>query len=194
MRVFLIDNFDSFTYNLAQAFQKEGCAVEVKRNNAVTLKEIEYAESDAVAISPGPGHPADSRGIGICNDVIRELEDLPMLGVCLGHQAIIHSLGGKVVRAPKPMHGKNSPVHHNGDEFFEGVSNPFSATRYHSLVGTIESLPKELLPLAFSEDDGCLMAVRHSKRLIYGVQFHPEAILTKEGPRMIRNFLGLVRR
>lgn len=190
MKILLLDNFDSFVYNLAQAFQAEKCEVEVRRNDELELEQAQKLEPDAIVISPGPGHPANKKDFGVCGEVLRELSpEIPTLGVCLGHQGIVTAFGGSVIRAQKPVHGKNSLIRHDGSELFDGISNPFSATRYHSLVGEIETLPDELVPTAFSLDDRQLMAVRHRRFPIFGVQFHPEAVMTKCGRRILKNFI-----
>jgi anthranilate synthase/aminodeoxychorismate synthase-like glutamine amidotransferase len=183
----VIDNYDSFTYNLVQYLGELGADVQVFRNDSVSVDELEFLTPSHVVISPGPGDPAQA---GISNDVIRCLgEYRPLLGVCLGHQCIGEVFGGQVVRAPRLMHGKTSPVHHNGDGLFSGVPSPFTATRYHSLI-VAEPLPGELEPTATTEE-GELMALRHKERPIFGVQFHPESILTVMGKQILQNFLAM---
>ena len=185
--ILLIDNYDSFTWNLAQYFGELGAPPVVRRNDEITLAEIAELHPSRIVISPGPGRP-ESAGISV--DVIRRFGgSVPLLGVCLGHQAIGHAFGGQVVRAPQLMHGKTSPVVHDGKGIFAGVSVPFTAGRYHSLV-VADPLPAELEAAAHTED-GTLMALRHRTLPIHGVQFHPESVLTCEGPRMVRNFLEL---
>jgi anthranilate synthase/aminodeoxychorismate synthase-like glutamine amidotransferase len=182
----LIDNYDSFTYNLAQAFGMLGVEVKVFRNDALTVEELGAMQPSHIVISPGPGDPDDG---GISMDAIRELgPKIPTLGVCLGHQCIGQVFGGKVVRAPRLMHGKTSMVYHNTQPLFSGVPNPFEATRYHSLIVEEGDLPKELKVTAFT-DQGEIMALRHVEYPIVGVQFHPESILTTHGPRIMQNFL-----
>ena len=185
--ILLIDNYDSFTWNLAQYFGELGAPPVVRRNDEITLAEIAELHPSRIVISPGPGRP-ESAGISV--DVIRRFGgSVPLLGVCLGHQAIGHAFGGQVVRAPQLMHGKTSPVVHDGKGIFAGVSVPFTAGRYHSLV-VADPLPAELEAAAHTED-GTLMALRHRTLPIHGVQFHPESVLTCEGHRMLRNFLEL---
>jgi anthranilate synthase/aminodeoxychorismate synthase-like glutamine amidotransferase len=185
--ILLIDNYDSFTWNLAQYFGELGAAPVVKRNDEITLDEIAELRPSRIIISPGPGRP-ESAGISV--DVIRRFGgNVPLLGVCLGHQAIGYAFGGQVVRAPQLMHGKTSPVIHDGKGIFDGVAVPFTAGRYHSLV-VADPLPAELEAAAHTED-GTLMALRHRTLPIHGVQFHPESVLTCEGHRMLRNFLEL---
>jgi anthranilate synthase component II len=181
----VIDNYDSFTYNLVQYLGELGQEIKVFRNDQVTLEEIKALEPDHIVISPGPGDPNDG---GISNDVLREFgPTTPILGVCLGHQCIGHVSGGKIVRAPRLMHGKTSRVYHNGDGLFTGVPSPFQATRYHSLI-IEEPIPDDLAVTAFTRD-GEVMAVRHKNQPTVGVQFHPESILTEHGKRILQNFL-----
>lgn len=185
--VLLIDNYDSFTYNLAQYMGELGAEVSVYRNDALTIQQIDALEPDHIVISPGPGEPDDA---GISKQVIRELgARYPILGVCLGHQCIGEVFGGKVTRAPRLMHGKASPVHHYGDDLFLGVPSPFRANRYHSLIVN-EPLPAVLKVTAFTSK-GELMGLRHREYPIYGVQFHPESILTESGKRILSNFLAV---
>ena len=181
----VIDNYDSFTYNLVQYLGELGQEIKVFRNDQVTLDEIKALNPDHIVISPGPGDPHDG---GISNDVLREFgPTTPILGVCLGHQCIGHVSGGKIVRAPRLMHGKTSRVYHNGDGLFTGVPSPFQATRYHSLI-IEEPIPDDLAVTAFTRD-GEVMAVRHKHQPTVGVQFHPESILTEHGKRILQNFL-----
>jgi anthranilate synthase/aminodeoxychorismate synthase-like glutamine amidotransferase len=181
----MIDNYDSFTYNLVQYLGELGTEIRVFRNDQVTVDEIETLAPDHIVISPGPGEPKDS---GISNVVIRALgTKKPILGVCLGHQCIAHVYGGKVTRAPRLMHGKTSNVYHNGHGVYSGVPSPFKATRYHSLI-VEEPLPDVLEVAAFTRD-GEIMGLRHKEHPITGVQFHPESILTKHGKRILANFL-----
>jgi anthranilate synthase/aminodeoxychorismate synthase-like glutamine amidotransferase len=189
VRLLLIDNYDSFVYNLAQAFGALGADPVVVRNDA-TLNELLELEPDAVVVSPGPGTPSDA---GVSVDAIGAFgEDVPVLGVCLGHQCIAAAFGARVERAPVgPVHGKTSLVSHEGDGVFVGLPSPFESTRYHSLVIAPESVPEDLEVTARS-DDGMIMGVRHRRLPIEGVQFHPESILTIEGPRLLRNFLTSV--
>ena len=183
--VVVIDNYDSFTYNLVQYLGELGAEVQVFRNDAVTLAEIEALQPAHIVISPGPGDPDDG---GISNEVILALgEKIPVLGVCLGHQCIGHVFGGRVSRAPRLMHGKTSNVYHQGHGLFAGVPSPFRATRYHSLI-VEEPLPDCLEVTAFTRD-GEVMALRHRDFPVVGVQFHPESILTEHGKRILQNFL-----
>jgi anthranilate synthase/aminodeoxychorismate synthase-like glutamine amidotransferase len=185
----MLDNYDSFTFNLVQYFRMLGADVRVERNDAITLEEIRASMPDALILSPGPGHPAEA---GIMIDVIRAFAGrIPMLGVCLGHQAIVHAFGGKIVRAAKIMHGKTSRIKADGKGVFHGVSGSFEAMRYHSLVAERETLPSELIVTAESEDDQEIMGVRHKEFLLEGIQFHPESIMTVIGKRLLRNFLDV---
>ena len=189
----VLDNYDSFTFNLVQYLGELAsdhpiaAEVRVERNDALNLEQIQALRPDAVLISPGPGTPADS---GVCREVIRELgPSVPTLGVCLGHQAIAEVFGGSVVRAPELMHGKTSPVHHQGEGVFAGLPQPFTATRYHSLIADRESLPGCLEVTAWLEG-GMVMGLRHREHLhLQGVQFHPESVLTQDGHRLLANFL-----
>lgn len=183
--IVVIDNYDSFTYNLVQYLGELGQEVRVFRNDEVTLDEIRALGPDQIVISPGPGDPDDG---GISNDVIRELgQTTPVLGVCLGHQCIGQVYGGVVSRAPRLMHGKTSSVYHQGRGLFNGIPSPFRATRYHSLI-VEEPLPECLEITAFTRD-GEVMALRHKEHPVVGVQFHPESILTEHGKRILRNFI-----
>lgn len=181
----MIDNYDSFTYNLVQYFGELGAEIRVFRNDEVTLDEIKALKPTHIVISPGPGNPDDG---GISNEVLREFgPTTPILGVCLGHQCMGQVYGGKVSRAPRLMHGKTSSVYHNGKGLFDGVPSPFKATRYHSLI-VEEPLPDVLQVTAFTRD-GEVMGLRHKKYPTVGVQFHPESILTEHGKRILQNFL-----
>src|SRR5476649_1401199 len=185
--VLVIDNYDSFTYNLVQYLGELGADVQVMRNDVVTLEDVVNAKADRIVISPGPGRPENA---GITMDVIRRLgETTPILGVCLGHQAIGAVFGGDVVRAGVPMHGKTSTIEHNGHGVFSGIAGPFLASRYHSLIVAEEGLPPDLEVTARTREDGCIMGLRHRTWPVHGVQFHPESILTGEGHRILRNFL-----
>jgi anthranilate synthase/aminodeoxychorismate synthase-like glutamine amidotransferase len=187
--VLVIDNYDSFTYNLVQYLGELGARVAVHRNNEITLADIEAAAPDRILISPGPGRP---EGAGITLDVIREFgRRLPMLGVCLGHQAMGLACGASVVRAPQPMHGKTSTVEHDGRGVFAGITTSFQASRYHSLVVADGEWPDSLEITARAREDGLVMGLRHHTWPMHGVQFHPESILTAEGRRILRNFLEL---
>ncbi len=184
----VIDNYDSFTYNLVQYFQELGQTVLVRRNDCITLEEIVDLNPRAVIISPGPGGPEDA---GISMQVIRDLGDrLPIFGVCLGHQAIGAVFGAQVVSADRLMHGKTSQIFANGSALFSGISSPFEACRYHSLIVEWDTLPDCLQVTAWT-DDGEIMGIRHKERLIEGVQFHPESILTPAGKHILENFLDM---
>jgi anthranilate synthase component 2 len=183
----VIDNYDSFTYNLVQYLGELGAEVHVVRNDAADVAAIAALRPDRIVISPGPGRPEDA---GVTMDVIRALgAQTPILGVCLGHQAIGAVFGGNVIRAAVPMHGKTSTIEHDGRGVFSGIGPSFTAARYHSLIVADEGLPAELEVSARTADDRAIMGLRHRSRPIHGVQFHPESILTGEGRRMLRNFL-----
>ena len=185
--VLVLDNYDSFTYNLVQYLGELGAEVTVVRNDAVTVEAIVATTPDRIVISPGPGRPENA---GITLDVIRRLgQRVPILGVCLGHQAIGAVFGGAVVRAVVPMHGKTSTIEHNGRGVFSGLTGPFQASRYHSLIVAEEGLPPELEVTARTREDRAIMGLRHREWPVHGVQFHPESILTGEGRRILRNFL-----
>jgi anthranilate synthase component 2 len=185
--VVVVDNYDSFTYNLVQYLGELGARVAVVRNDEVTVGEIAALGPEAIVISPGPGRPEDA---GITIPVIRDLgARTPVLGVCLGHQAIGAAFGGRVVRAAVPMHGKTSTIEHVGRGVFSGIEGPFVASRYHSLIVADEGLPSDLEVTARTVEDRAIMGLRHRRQPIHGVQFHPESILTGEGHRILRNFL-----
>ena len=185
----LIDNYDSFTFNLVHYFGELGVGCEVVRNDKLTPAEALARRPEAIVLSPGPCTPNEA---GICLDLIEaSAGKVPILGVCLGHQAIGQAFGGRVVRAPAPMHGKVSEIHHEGSDVFAGLPDPFPATRYHSLIVERESLPEALEPTAFTAD-GIIMGLRHRDLPIYGVQFHPESIATGFGHDILRNFLALI--
>jgi anthranilate synthase/aminodeoxychorismate synthase-like glutamine amidotransferase len=187
MMVFVLDNYDSFTYNLVQYLGELGADVVVKRNDEVTVDEIAAMKPDRIVLSPGPGRPEDA---GVMMDVIRRMgETTPIFGVCLGHQAIGAAFGGSVVRAATPMHGKTSTIEHNSRGVFTGIAAPFDASRYHSLVVDQDDLPEQLEVTARTAGEGVIMGLRHRTLPIHGVQFHPESILTGEGRRILRNFL-----
>jgi len=189
-RVLVVDNYDSFTYNLVQELAELGAAPTVVRNDAWTLDQVREFAPDGIVISPGPGTPERPSDVGISNDVIRELgPTTPLLGVCLGHQCIGHVFGARIVRAPELVHGKASQIYHRGEGVLDGLPIPFEATRYHSLVIERTSLPHELKVIAETGDE-LVMAVRHRTLPIEGVQFHPESVLTAEGMDILRNFLG----
>ncbi len=187
--ILMIDNYDSFTYNLVQYFGELKAKVTVYRNDAITLDEIARLQPERIVVSPGPSNPEHA---GISVDVIRSFAGkVPVLGVCLGHQCIGHAFGGRIIRAGKLMHGKTSRIRHNGKDVFQKMSNPFEATRYHSLVIEEKTIPDCLEITARSEDDNEIMGVRHKTLAVWGVQFHPESILTREGKKILENFLKL---
>ncbi|MBA2737792.1 MAG: aminodeoxychorismate/anthranilate synthase component II [Pyrinomonadaceae bacterium] len=185
----VIDNYDSFTYNLVQFLGELGAEMKIFRNDEITLEEIENdLKPEKILISPGPGTPDDA---GVSLDILRNLgAKVPILGVCLGHQAIGQIFGGKVVRAPAPVHGKPVEIRHDGRTIFDGLTDPFSAARYHSLVVERETLP-DCLEISAVSPDGLIMGLRHKTHKIEGVQFHPESILTMEGKKLLQNFLNL---
>ncbi len=186
--ILVIDNYDSFTYNLVQFLGEMGADLRVVRNDQVTLPEIQAMQPTHIVISPGPGTPDDG---GVSLDVLRTMgATTPVLGVCLGHQCIGQAYGGVVLRAPHVMHGKTSMIYHDGDAMFKDMPNPFEATRYHSLVVQESSLP-DVLTVTARTADGEIMGLRHREYPVYGVQFHPESILTTFGPRLLRNFLDV---
>ena len=186
--ILMIDNYDSFTFNLVHELRALGTSVIVYRNDAIGVTDIRALRPDAIVISPGPGHPKDA---GICCDVIRELgASTPILGVCLGHQAIGHALGASIAMVDDLRHGESSRVYHDPAPLFRGIRNPFDAGRYHSLVVKEDTLPSTLIPTAYTSD-GIIMAMSHTKHPMHGVQFHPESILTPEGRMILRNFLDL---
>lgn len=189
MNVIILDNYDSFTYNLDQYLRELGTRPRVYRNDAVSLDEIRSLDPDRIVISPGPGHPDDPAYFGVCRAVILDLgASVPILGVCLGHQGIIAAHGGRVIRARRVMHGKTSVVHHAGAGLLRGLPRPFRAMRYHSLVGDPTSLPESLVLTAWTRD-GVIMGVQHRTQPTHGVQFHPESIGTPHGKALLANFL-----
>ena len=190
LKVLVIDNYDSFVYNLVQYIGELGAQTVVYRNNEITLEEVAKLKPDRIVISPGPGTPEDEKYFGVCTAILRNFSpNIPTLGVCLGHQGIIHAYGGKIVHAKKLMHGKTCVIKHYQKDLFKGVRNPFNATRYHSLAGERDSIPSCLQITAEATDDGEIMGIRHIKYPIYGVQFHPESILCEDGKVIIKNFL-----
>jgi len=190
MKVLVIDNYDSFVYNLAQYVGEFSAKPVVYRNNEVTLKQAMDLRPNRIIISPGPGTPEDIRYFGVCSEILRNMSPrIPTLGVCLGHQGIISVFGGKIIHAKRLMHGKTSLIKHDCKGVLRGVENPLQATRYHSLVGDRETMPLCLVITAESMDDGEIMGVRHTEYPIEGIQFHPESILTTSGKRIIKNFL-----
>ena len=191
--ILMIDNYDSFTYNLVQYLGELGAEVVVKRNDQITIEEIEKLAPERIMISPGPCTPTEA---GISLEVIEHFKGkLPIFGVCLGHQSIGQEFGGKIIRAKEIMHGKTSDIYHNGTGIFKGLPNPFKATRYHSLVIEKETLPDSLEVIAWTQNDNGdideIMGVRHKELAIEGVQFHPESILTEHGHDMLKNFLDM---
>lgn len=194
-RVLVIDNYDSFVYNIVQYLGELGAYPLVYRNDSLTLEDVERLEPDAIVISPGPGDPSDPRYFGVCREVILTMgPTTPILGVCLGHQGIVHAFGGEVVRASRLMHGKTSTVSHDGEGVFSGVKNPLRAARYHSLAAKRATLPRVLEVSAVSMEDGEIMGVRHVSYPVEGVQFHPESVLTEDGHRILGNFLAMRKR
>jgi para-aminobenzoate synthetase component II len=185
--ILMIDNYDSFTWNLVQMIAAAGAEVEVLRNDACALDEMLARRPAGIVLSPGPGRP---EAAGVCVELLRRRVEVPLLGVCLGHQALGVAFGAVVDRAPRLLHGKTSPVRHQGEGVFAGLPDPFEATRYHSLAVREETLPAELEPIAWA-DDGVLMGMRHRELPYHGVQFHPESVLTGAGPHLMANFLAL---
>ncbi len=189
MRVLVIDNYDSFTYNLVHYLEMLSAQTAVRRNDEITLEDIRKNKPTAILISPGPCTPKEA---GISVEVIKEFyKDIPILGVCLGHQSIGYAFGARIVRAKRLMHGKTSLIRHTGEGIFKGVKNPFLAVRYHSLVIDPQSLPPELKVTAWSEEDEEIMGVQHTDYPLFGVQFHPESILSEEGFKILENFLQI---
>ncbi len=186
--ILLLDNYDSFTYNLAQYLGELGCQVEVHRNDRISVEQIVQRKPERIVISPGPCTPTEA---GISVELIQKLAGrIPILGVCLGHQAIGAAFGGKIVRAPKLFHGKTSEIRHQGKGIFQELPNPFTATRYHSLIVERKSLPRELVITA-ETSDGIIMGLQHREYPVEGVQFHPESVLTESGKELLKNFLAL---
>jgi para-aminobenzoate synthetase component 2 len=186
--ILLLDNYDSFTYNLAQYLGELGCELQVRRNDKITLEEIARAKPEKIVISPGPCTPGEA---GISIELIQKFAGkIPILGVCLGHQAIGEAFGGRVIRAKKILHGKTSEVFHDGKTIFRGLAKPFTATRYHSLIVERKSLPR-VLEISAETSDGTIMGLRHRKLRLEGVQFHPESVLTGPGMQLLKNFLSL---
>ena len=192
MKILMIDNYDSFTYNIVQYLYELGADVEVVRNDKITLEEIkEKKDIDAIVISPGPCTPSEA---GISVDVIKEFKGIyPILGVCLGHQSIGAAFGGKIVKAKCLMHGKSSKIYHTQKDLFEGIPNPFEAVRYHSLVIDKSTLPEDIEITAWTKEDNEIMGIKHKKFPIWGIQFHPESVLTEYGKEILKNFLKLAK-
>ena len=194
MKFLIIDNYDSFVYNIAQYLGELNVECDVIRNDKITIKQIKERKYDAIIISPGPGTPEDKKYFGICSEVIKDIgSQIPILGVCLGHQGIIDAFGGKVTNAGCVRHGKTSPVDYKESKLFENVKKPFKATRYHSLVGDKTIIPEVLEVIATATDDGEVMAIQHKEYLIQGVQFHPESIMTEDGKKILANFINQVK-
>jgi len=195
MEILIIDNYDSFVYNIAQSLGQNNIKTLVYRNDKITLNDIRRMDVDAIIISPGPGNPEDKKYFGICKNVIKILgKDIPVLGICLGHQGIVSAFGGKITNAGKTRHGKTSKIYYKPDPLFEDVKNPFNATRYHSLIADKKTLPSCLEITANSIDDNEIMAITHKQHPIKGVQFHPESILTGEGLKILNNFISFVKK
>lgn len=196
MKILVIDNYDSFVYNIVQILGQNSVEPIVRRNDMITMHGIKKIRPDAIVISPGPGNPQDPKYFGVCNSIIKDLgPKLPVLGICLGHQGIANAFGGKVINARSITHGRTSVIRHNNiSRLFENVKNPFIATRYHSLVADASRLPDCLEVTAIAEDDNEIMALRHKRYLIEGLQFHPESVLTSEGSKILLNFLSMIKR
>jgi anthranilate synthase component II len=190
LNTLIIDNYDSFVYNLHQYVGELGGNPIVFRNDEITVKGVQELDPDRIILSPGPGNPSEKRYFGNCGDIISEIGKVtPLLGVCLGHQGIVHAFGGKIERAPVIMHGKTSNIKHDGESIYSGIPNPLLATRYHSLAARRESLPASLKLTSYSLEDDVVMGVRHREYPIEGIQFHPESILTSQGKNILGNFL-----
>jgi anthranilate synthase component 2 len=186
--VLVIDNYDSFTYNLVQYLQELGKKVVVYRNDKITIEKLKKIRMEKIVISPGPGRPQNS-GIS-CKVILKFYKKIPILGVCLGHQCIGYIFGAQIIRSKKIMHGKTSLIYHNGKDIFKGIKNPFVATRYHSLIIDKKTLPKNLIITAYTKD-GIIMGIKEKNYPLFGVQFHPESILTREGKKILNNFLKI---
>jgi len=188
--ILIIDNYDSFTYNLYQLVGQIECDVLVKRNDEITIEEIEEINPDSIIISPGPGNPINERDFGICGRIILELgEKIPILGVCLGHQGIFTTFGGEIVHT-EPVHGKTSQIFHNQENIFHGIKNPLSAARYHSLLCNDETIP-DCMEIIARSSEGMIMGIKHQSKPIIGLQFHPESIGTYEGLNLLKNFIRM---
>lgn len=195
MKFLIIDNYDSFVYNIAQSLGQINIESLVYRNDKISIKDIKRLNIDAIIISPGPGNPENKKYFGICNNIIKTIgKKTPVLGICLGHQGIVSAFGGKINKAEKTRHGKTSKIYYKNDPLFENVNNPFTATRYHSLIADRKTFPNCLEITANSVDDNEIMAITHKQYPIKGVQFHPESILTKEGMKILYNFTCFVKR
>lgn len=195
MKILVIDNYDSFVYNVVQLIGELGHKPNVIRNDEKSVNEIRKMNPDGIVISPGPGTPIEKRDFGICGSVISELgPTFPILGICLGHQGIVSSYGGKIINAKEIRHGKVSEIQYTSSDLFTNLDNPFAATRYHSLVADPSKIPDCLEVTALSKDDHEIMAIKHKKYLIEGVQFHPESVMTVQGPQILLNFLNMIRK
>jgi anthranilate synthase component 2 len=195
LKILVIDNYDSFVYNVVQLIGELGHKPNVIRNDEKSVNEIRKMNPDGIVISPGPGTPMEKRDFGICGSVISELgPTFPILGICLGHQGIVSSYGGKIINAKEIRHGKVSEIQYTSSDLFTNLDNPFAATRYHSLVADPSKIPDCLEVTALSKDDHEIMAIKHKKYLIEGVQFHPESVMTVQGPQILLNFLNMIRK
>ena len=195
MRILVIDNYDSFVYNIVQILGKLNIQTLVERNDRISFASVRKMNPDGIVVSPGPGHPADRKYFGNCIDIIVNLgPTTPILGVCLGHEGIVNAFGGSIINAKKVRHGKTSPIEYQSSKLFENISNPFKATRYHSLVADPNNIPFCLKVTAKSLDDGEIMGVRHKQYPIEGIQFHPESVLTADGPMIFQNFISMLKK
>jgi anthranilate synthase component II len=195
LRILVIDNYDSFVYNIAQILGKLDAQAIVQRNDKLSSASVSEMNPDGIIISPGPGHPADRRYFGNCTDIIVNLgPKTPILGICLGHEGIVNAFGGKIINAKKVRHGKTSPIEYKSSELFEDITNPFKATRYNSLVADPKNIPHCLEVTARALDDSEVMGVRHKQYQIEGVQFHPESVLTAFGPKILQNFINMLKK
>jgi anthranilate synthase component II len=195
LRILVIDNYDSFVYNIAQILGKLDAQAIVQRNDKLSSASVLEMNPDGIIISPGPGHPADRRYFGNCTDIIVNLgPKTPILGICLGHEGIVNAFGGKIINAKKVRHGKTSPIEYKSSELFKNITNPFKATRYNSLVADPKNIPNCLEVTARALDDSEVMGVRHKQYQIEGVQFHPESVLTAFGPKILQNFINMLKK
>jgi anthranilate synthase component II len=195
LRILVIDNYDSFVYNIVQILGKLNIQTLVERNDRIGFASVRKMNPDGIVVSPGPGHPADRKYFGNCIDIIVNLgPTTPILGVCLGHEGIVNAFGGSIINAKKVRHGKTSPIEYQSSKLFENISNPFRATRYHSLVADPNNIPFCLKVTAKSLDDGEIMGVRHKQYPIEGIQFHPESVLTADGPMIFQNFISMLKK
>ncbi|HEY0196559.1 MAG TPA: aminodeoxychorismate/anthranilate synthase component II [Methanobacterium sp.] len=188
--ILIIDNYDSFTYNLYQMVGQIENKINVLRNDEITIEEIKELNPDAIIISPGPGNPTNERDFGICTRIIKELGgEIPILGVCLGHQGIFATFGGEIIRT-EPVHGKTSQIFHNGEDIFQGIQNPLSAARYHSLLCNDQTVP-DCMEITAKTSEGLIMGIKHQSKTIIGLQFHPESVGTYEGINLLKNFVEM---